>query len=37
MSVCGRGRDPFQQTFDVCTDSDELGWMELQMSNFEAL
>jgi len=29
MSVSGRGRDPFQQNFDVCTDSDGLGWVEL--------
>lgn len=37
MSVSGRGRDLFQQKFDVCSDSNGLGWVELQKDNFCAL
>lgn len=37
MSVCGMGRDPFQRTFDVCTGSNGLGWIELQMDSCWAL
>lgn len=32
-----RRRDPFQQTFNACTDSDGLGWVELQMDSLQAL